>query len=42
MTNKKNVMHWGTLEYHLEQVKKKFICMKKFFWGKKTCNLFPK
>jgi hypothetical protein len=25
MTNKKNVMHWGTLKYHLEQVTNNFI-----------------
>jgi hypothetical protein len=46
MTNKKNVMHWGTFKYFLKQVtkisfKNSFACKKKF-GGKRTCNPFPK
>jgi hypothetical protein len=42
---KKNVMHWGTLKYVLQQVTKKFIqkihLHVKVFFEKKTCHPFP-
>jgi len=44
MNNKKNMMHWGTFKYHLQQVTKKliqnFISCKSVFGEKGRAILF--
>ncbi len=46
MTNKKNVIHWGTFKYFYNKLQKNSFKnsfeSKNFFWGKRICNTFPK
>jgi hypothetical protein len=47
MTKKKNMLcTWKIIKNYYNKLQKKiipkFICMKKFFWGKNTCDPFLK
>jgi len=42
MINKKNVIHWGTFKYFLEQVTKNSFACKRFCLEKKMCSPVPK